>query len=66
MRKKWRGSQLHEISCEFYEMHETQLFIDRSGVPHAWGTLDRKNTLFKLIVKFFLKGVDFMFWHDIM
>ena len=31
----------------------------------AWGTLDRKSTLFKLIVKFFLKGVVFMFWHDI-
>ena len=40
-------------------------FFDRSGVPHAWGTLDRKNTLFKLIIKFFVKGVIFMFWHDI-
>jgi len=29
------------------------------------GTLDRKRTLFKLIVKFFLKDVVFMFWHDI-
>jgi len=47
-------------------MHATQLFIDRSDVPHAHGTLDRKSTLFKLIVKFFLKGVVFMFWHDIM
>ena len=53
-------------------MHATQLFIDRSGVPHAhvecahaWGTLDRKSSLFKLIVNFFLKGVVFMFWHDI-
>jgi len=53
-------------------MYATQLFIDRSGVPrahvecaHAWGTLDRKSPLFKLIVKFFLKGVVFMFWHDI-
>jgi len=39
-----------------------------SSVPHAWGTLDRKSrksTLFKLIVKFFLKGVVFIFWHDI-
>ena len=36
-----------------------------SSVPHAWGTLDRKSTLFKLIVKFFLTGVVFMFWHDI-
>jgi len=35
------------------------------SVPHAWGTLDRKSTLFKLIVKFFLKGVVFMFWHGI-
>jgi len=36
-----------------------------SSVPQAWGTLDRKSTLFKLIVRFFLKGVVFMFWHDI-
>jgi len=36
-----------------------------SSVPHAWGTLDRKSTLFKSIVKFFLKGVVSMFWHDI-
>jgi len=36
-----------------------------SSVPHAWGALDKKSTLFKLIVKFFLKGVVFMFWHDI-
>jgi len=35
-----------------------------SSVLHAWGTLDRKSTLFKLIVKFFLKGVVFMVWHD--
>jgi len=46
-------------------------FSDRSGVPHAHVEcapcmgLDRKITLFKLIVKFFLKGVVFMFWHDI-
>jgi len=25
----------------------------------------QKSTLFKLIVKFFLKGVVCMFWHDI-
>ena len=63
---------LHGISREHYGMHATQPFIDRSGVPHAhveyahaWGTLDRKSTLFKLSVKFFLKGVIFMFWHDI-
>jgi len=36
-----------------------------SNVPQAWGTLDRKSTLFKFIVKLFLKGVVFMFWHDI-
>jgi len=36
-----------------------------SIVHHAWGTLDRKSTLFKLIVKFFLKGVVFIFWNDI-
>jgi len=34
-------------------------------VPHAWGTLDRKSTLFKLIVNFFLKGLVFIFWDDI-
>jgi len=32
-----------------------------SSVPNEWGTLDRKSTLFKLIVKLFLKGVVFMF-----
>ena len=37
-----------------------------SSVPSAWGTFDRKRTLSKLIVKFFLKGVVFMFWHDIL
>jgi len=39
MLKKWNGSQqvpvLHGISREHYAMHATQLFIDRSGVPHA-------------------------------
>ena len=75
MWKKWRGSKqlpiLHGISAEHYAM-PAQLFIDWSGpshahvsVPHTWGTLDRKSTLFKLIVKFFLKGVVFMFWHDV-
>ena len=56
----------------FFAMHATQLFIDRSGVPHAHvecahalGTLDRKSPLFKLIVKFFPMGVVFMFWRDI-
>jgi len=36
-----------------------------SSVPHAIGTLDRNSTLFRLIVNFFLKGVVFVFWHDI-
>ena len=36
-----------------------------SSVSHAWGTLDRKSTLFKLFANFFLKGVVFMFWQDI-
>jgi len=36
-----------------------------SSVPHAWGTLERKSTLFKLIVNFLLKDVVFMFWYDI-
>jgi len=63
---------LHGISREHYAMHATQFFIDRSGVPHAhvecapgMGTFHRESTLFKTIVKFFLKGVVFMFWHDI-
>ena len=63
---------LHGISREHNAIHATQLFIDRSGVPHAhvecvpcMGTLDSKSTFFELIVKFFLKGVVFMFWHDI-
>jgi len=47
-------------------MHAAQLFIDRPSVPQEWGTLDRKSTLFKFIVKFFLKGFVFMFRHDIM
>ena len=76
MWKMWRGSQkvptLRGISHEHYAMHATQLFLTghvypvlMSSVPHAWGTLDRKSTLFKLIVKFFLKGVVFMFWRNI-
>ena len=36
-----------------------------SSVPHAWATLDRKCTLFELIINFFLKDVVFMFWRDI-
>jgi len=34
-------------------------------MPQAWGTLERKSSLFKLIAKFFLKGVVFVFWHDL-
>ena len=63
---------LHVISHEHYAMHATQLFLTcqmypmlMSSVPHAWSTLDRKSTLFKLIVNVFLKGVVFMFWHYI-
>ena len=65
-------SALHGISHERYAMHATQLFLTgqvyhmlMSSVPHAWATLDRKSTLFKLIVQFFMNGVVFMFWHDI-
>jgi len=29
------------------------------------GDTRQKSTLFKLIVKFFVKGVAFMIWHDI-
>jgi len=36
-----------------------------SSVPQAWGTLDKKTALFELMVKFFLKGVVFMLWHDV-
>jgi len=36
-----------------------------SSVPQARSTFDRKSTLLKLIVYFFLKGVVFMFWQDI-
>jgi len=31
----------------------------------AWGTFDRKSTFFKLVVKFFLNSVVFMFWRKI-
>jgi len=65
--KKWRGSQqvptLLGISHEHYAVHATQLFFTSqvnpmlmSSVPHAWGTLDRKSTLFKTIVNFFSEG----------
>ena len=37
-----------------------------SSAPQEWGTLVRKSTLFKLVVKLFLNGFVFMFWHNIM
>jgi len=37
-----------------------------SSVHHELGTLNKKNILFKLIIHFFLNGVVFMFWHDIL
>ena len=39
---------LHWISREDYAVHATQLFIDRSGVPHAHV---RKSTFYKLITE---------------
>ena len=45
------------LTCQVYPML-------MSSVPQAWGILERKSALFKLIVNFFLKGVVFMFWHD--
>ena len=36
-----------------------------SSVPLACATFDRKSTFFKLVVNFLLKGIVFMFWHDI-
>jgi len=36
-----------------------------SSVPQAWGTFDRKSTLFKMGVQFLLKGIVFMFWHNV-
>jgi len=54
------GYHLNNMQCM-----QPNIFIYRSGVPHAHVTLDRKSNLFKLIVKFFLKGLGFIFWHDI-
>ena len=63
---------LHGISREHYATHATNFLLTgqvypmlMSSVPHAWGIFDRKSTLFKLIVNFFLKGIVFMFRHDI-
>jgi len=36
-----------------------------SNVLQAWGTLDRKKKTFRIDCRIFLKGVVFMFWHDI-
>jgi len=61
------GYHVNNVQC----MQTNFLLTDQvypmlmSRVPHAWGTFDRKSTLFKLVVKFFLNGVAFMFWHDI-
>jgi len=56
-----------------YAMHATQLFIDRPGVPHAhvqcapcMGHIRQKTCPFQIGCKIFLKGVVFMFWHDIL
>jgi len=58
---------LHDIPHEHYAMHAIQLFLTGQvypmlmlSVPHAWGTLDRKSTLFKLI-----EGRCFHVWHDV-
>jgi len=63
---------LHGISREHYAMHAAQLLLTgrvhptlMSSVPQVWGTLDTKSTIFKLVVKFFLKGVVLIFWQDI-
>jgi len=66
---------LHGISREHFAMHATQLFIDRSGVPHAYvkcalcirqvGHSRQKTHPFQIDCKIFLKGVVFMFWYDI-
>ena len=40
MWKKWRRSQqapiVHGLSHEYFAMHATQNFIDRSSAPHAY------------------------------
>jgi len=49
---------LHGISREHYAMYATQLFIDRSGVPHAnvectLGMTRQKKCPFQIDCKFF-------------
>jgi len=71
--KKVERQSASGISREQCAMHATQLFVDRSGVPHAHVEcapcmgrgLTEKVPLFELLVKFFLKGVVFIFLHDI-
>ena len=53
-------------------MHAIQHFIDRLSVSDAhveyalgMGHIRQKKYPFELMVKFFLKGVVFMFWHDV-
>ena len=47
---------LHGMSREHYAMHATQLFIDRSGVPHAHVECAHKKYPFKIDCKFFSEG----------
>ena len=51
---------LHGISREHYAMHTTQLFIDRSSLPHAhvecapgMGHIRQKKYLFQIDCKIF-------------
>jgi len=55
---------MHCIQPHFLLTGQVYLML-MSSVSQAWGTLDRKSIRFQLIVKFLLKGVVFMFWHDI-
>jgi len=63
---------LHGISREHYAVHATQLFIDRSGVPHAHvesapgiAHTRQKKHLLQIDCKCFSEWRVFMFWHDI-
>jgi len=54
---------LHGISREHYTMHATQLFIDRSGVPHVdlkcapcMGHTRQKKCSFQIDCKIFSEG----------
>jgi len=57
-------NMLQSMQPNFLLTHQVYPML-MSTVPLAWGTFDRKSTLFKLIVKFFLKGVVFMIWQYI-